>query len=156
METAAAEQFVDSYYSALNTARHAIHAYYVPQSILADGTSLPAIFLNGAEVADGSSVQRIFQQRYPTSSFEVDVVDCHVLNDQYPAQNGTSTNSTAPISLFVVVNGIFKQGSARGQTEQEFSETLILVPNPDAPARGQGGRHRKDYLIQSQTFRVVG
>lgn len=147
---------MDSYYSAMNTARHAIHAYYVPQSTLVDGTSLPAIFLNGTEVADGSNVQRIFQHRYPTSTFEIDVVDCHILNDQYPAQNGTSTNGTTPMSLLVVVNGIFKQGSARDQVEQEFSETLVLVPNPDAPPRGQGGRHRKDYLIQSQTFRVVG
>lgn len=147
---------MDSYYSALNSARHAIHAYYVPQSRLADGSSLPAIFLNGTELADGSSVQRLFQQRYPTSFFEVDVVDCHILNDQYPAQSGTSTSTTTPISLLVVVNGIFKQGSARDQVEQEFSETLILVPNPDAPPRGHGGRHRKDYLIQSQTFRIVG
>lgn len=121
----------------MNTARHAIHAYYVPQSTLADGTSLPIIFFNGTEVADGTSVQRIFQQRYPTSTFEIDVVDCHILNDQYPAQNGTSTNGTVPMSLLVVVNGIFKQGSARDQPEQEFSETLILVPNPDAPPRGQ-------------------
>ena len=128
---------MDSYYSAMNTARHAIHAYYVPQSTLADGTSLPIIFFNGTEVADGTSVQRIFQQRYPTSTFEIDVVDCHILNDQYPAQNGTSTNGTVSMSLLVVVNGIFKQGSARDQPEQEFSETLILVPNPDAPPRGQ-------------------
>jgi NTF2-related export protein 1/2 len=156
LNNAAAEQFVESYYSAVNSARHAIHAYYVPQSTLADGSSLPAIFLNGTEVADGSSVQRMFQQRYPTSFFEVDVVDCHILNDRYPAQSGTSTNATMPISLLVVVNGIFKQGSARDQLEQEFSETLVLVPNSDAPPRGQGGRFRKDYLIQSQTFRVVG
>jgi hypothetical protein len=147
---------VDSYYAALNSARHAIHSYYVPQSTFVDGSSLPAIFLNGTEHADGSSVQRLFQQRYPTSSFEVDVIDCQILNDQYPAQSGTSASTAAPISLLVIVNGVFKQGSARDQVEQEFSETLILVPNPDAPARGQGGRHRKDYLIQSQTFRVVG
>lgn len=156
MDIGAAEQFVDSYYSAVNTARHAIRAYYVPQSLLADGTSLPVIILNGAEVADGSGVQRIFQQRFPTSFFEIDVVDCHILNEQYPAQTGTSSNETALMSLLVVVNGVFKQGQGREQVEQEFSETLILVPNPDAPPRGQGGRHRKDYLIQSQTFRVVG
>lgn len=156
MDHEAAEHFVESYYSAVNSARHAIHAYYVPQTTLGDGTSLPVILLNGTEVADGSSVQRMFQQRYPTSSFEIDAVDCHILNHQYPAQNGTSRNDNQPMSLLVLVNGVFKQGSGREQVEQEFSETLVLVPNPDAPPRGQGGRHRKDHLIQSQTFRVVG
>lgn len=55
------------------------------------------------------------------------------------------------MSILILVSGTVRYGEDREQPQRGFSETFVLTPNPSADhARG-----RKDFLIQSQNFRLV-
>ena len=153
--SAAAENFVNDYYDALNTARHAIPSYYLPTAANG-GASATNIVFNGIEVADGKAAQEVFEKIVPRSHIAVDSLDCQILNANYSSPQATSNNarSTAPTcSILVMVGGIFRTSTDPNEEEDDFTDTLILVPNPEQPTR-QRGRH-KDYLIQTQNLRLL-
>jgi NTF2-related export protein 1/2 len=56
------------------------------------------------------------------------------------------------MTILVIVSGIVRFGEDRNDPERQFSETYVLVPNHD---RGGRGYRPKEFLIQSQNFRIV-
>lgn len=151
----AAEQFIEDYYKVANLARSSLASFYVPS----DATrKVPSILFNGNEISGGKGVQDLFEKQIPKSHFEIESIDCHILNPSYPAAQQTqqprfSTNNT---SLLVMVNGICKFGIGDREEDKDFSETFILVPNPEASQpRHLRGQQRKEHLIETQNFRIV-
>lgn len=150
---------MDTYYKALETSKSTIASYYVPP-VLGD-KPLPDITLNGNPVPDGQSVQEIFQKQVPPAHFNIQSVDCSVINPQYLRPDGAASKSlSSSISILVIVGGQVKFGQ---EPERTFNENFVLVPNHEpAPAPQREGRYirnnqqrRNEFLIQSQNFRMV-
>ena len=136
-----------------------IASYYVPQ--VPGDKPLPDITLNGNPVPDGPSVQEIFQKQVPPAHFNIQSVDCTVINPQYPKPDGiASKSSNISISILVIIGGQVRFGQ---EPERTFSENFVLVPNhTPSPAPQREGRYirnthqrRNEFLIQSQNFRMV-
>lgn len=107
----------------------------------------------------------------PPSHYEIQSFDCQILNPNYPtaleAQSTTAGRPSRPantptaaaknMSIMVIVSGYVKFGEGRESLDSPhrgFSETFILVPNPLADNTPKG-RSKKQWLIQSQNFRIV-
>lgn len=60
------------------------------------------------------------------------------------------------MSILVLISGNVRFGESRDLPQRGFSETVVLIPNPavDQGVR-RAGRGRKDWLIESQNFRLV-
>ncbi|KAF3481619.1 nuclear transport factor 2 domain-containing protein [Arthroderma uncinatum] len=164
VSTEAATNFVQSYYSALESARQTLATFYAP--------AVSKIIFNGNVVADGASVQDIFVNQLPPAHHEVQSFDCQVLNPNYPTIPPTQADNTASpfganpnrntpdptknMSILVIVSGYVKFGEGKetwDSPNRGFSETFVLIPNPQATG-GPKGRG-KQWLIQSQNFRIV-
>ncbi|OJJ44645.1 hypothetical protein ASPZODRAFT_144606 [Penicilliopsis zonata CBS 506.65] len=150
VSTGAATEFVQSFYPALQSNRATISSFYNP--------AISTILFNGNPVADGSAVQEIFVNQMPPAHYEVQSFDCQVINRNFPtptAAGGVKPLSQATVkdmSILVVVSGYVRFGESKDMPQRGFSETFVLVPNP---AEGQKGKRQKDWLIQSQNFRLV-
>ncbi|KAI5306663.1 methionyl-tRNA synthetase [Ascosphaera pollenicola] len=150
--TEAADNFVKSFYPALQSNRKMLSSYY------ADPTS--DILFNGNFVASGAAVQQIFEKDMPPTHYEIQSYDCQLLNPNYT----TSATPTAPaadtkggalnISMILTVSGSVRFGESRTLPSRVFSETFVLVPNPNLQ-QGRKDPRQKRYLIQSQNFRLV-
>ena len=149
----AATDFVESFYSALESSRSSISSFYA--------STLSTILFNGNAVPDGSSVQDIFVNQMPPTHYEVQSFDCQIINPSYPATTGIPVGSAAAVrnmSLLVTVSGYVEFGDHRemqGSPNRGFSETFVLVPDSVEPRPGAKGRGKKQWLIQSQNFRLV-
>ena len=121
-----------------------------------DGKPLPAIVYNGNVIPDAVTFQNMFQQDMPAVHYEVQSYDCHVLNPNYIVDGiqGVDAASGKNMTILVAVSGYVKFGGSRDATARGFSENFVLVPNHDAATKGRG-RHVKEWLIQSQNFRLV-
>jgi NTF2-related export protein 1/2 len=143
---------VQSYHSALQTNKVPISTFYcrIPETIV----------WNGNVLSDGMAVQEIFAKQLPNSCFDVQSVDCHIINKNYPVpdqdENATRRKNVKDhISMVVVVSGSVKLGGSEVENDERgFSETLVLIPNTNI-RRKEHDRNRKDFVIQSQNFRVV-
>ncbi|KAK2789914.1 hypothetical protein FQN53_000967 [Emmonsiellopsis sp. PD_33] len=154
ISTDAATEFVQSFYPALQSSRATIASFYAPTT--------SKILFNGNIVADGASVQEIFTKQMPPARYEVQSYDCQIINLNYPGLASSSRPSSTALaknmSLLVTVSGYVAFGETREPRElsnRGFSETFVLVPNPQAEAGGPKARGRKHWLIQSQNFRLV-
>ena len=143
----AAEEFVKSFYPALDSNRSMISSFY---------SSTPTnILFNGNQVADGNGVQEIFVNQMPPSRYEAQSFDCQVINRAYPTPTPSGEvkspqeMTVKDMSFLVIVSGYAQYGS-RGIDRNGFSETFVLVPNPN-PRPRQG----TEWVIQSQNFRLV-
>ncbi|GFF28334.1 NTF2-related export protein 2 [Aspergillus udagawae] len=150
VSTDAATEFVQSFYPALQSNRAAIASFY------SQPTS--TILFNGNAVADGNAVQEIFVNQMPPAHYEVQSFDCQVINPTYPTPTTSGVklpNQTTvkDMSILVVVSGYVRFGESRDLPQRGFSETFILVPNPTADA--PKGKRRREWLIQTQNFRLV-
>ncbi|KAI5300073.1 hypothetical protein KEM55_000209 [Ascosphaera atra] len=162
--TEAADDFVHSFYHALQSNRRTLSTYYVqpPTTLL----------FNGNPVPDGAAVQEIFDNQMPQAHYEVQSYDCQMINPNYPTtavpgappvpQPPTAPGKGGPanFSLLLVVSGFVRYGASRDLPNRGFSETFVLVPNPavaaaGAQAHGKRDPRRKRFLIQSQNFRLV-
>lgn len=155
----AADQFVKDYYEATNAHRHNLASYYLSSTAIAGSESPISIVFNGIEVPDGKAAQEIFEKSVPRSQIEVDTIDCQILNPNHsPAANASQHPKSAAksCSILVIVGGIFKASDDRNEEEEDFNDSLIIVPNPEPPPpRPTRGPRYKDYLIQTQNFRLV-
>ena len=153
--TAAAKQFVDTYYAALTSHRDQIAAFYASLATMPDGKSLPVIVWNGNIIPDPTSLQKMFQEQMQRAHYDAQSYDCHVLNPNYVEEGAEAGNATAGknMSLLVTVSGSFKYGDDRSVPSKGFSENFVLIPNPAAAnTRGKDTHH---WVIQSQNFRLV-
>ena len=122
-----------------------------------DGKPLPAIVFNGNIIPDAKALQSMFEERMPPTHYEVQSYDCQVLNPNYMGDD-TASNSRAKgrnMTILVIVSGYVKIGEPREAAMRGFSETFVLVPNPDITAVKGRGKHMKEFLIQSDTLRLV-
>ncbi|PGH05408.1 hypothetical protein GX51_02932 [Blastomyces parvus] len=164
ISTDAASDFVQSFYPALQSAQSTIASYYAPPPTLCK------ILFNGNVVADGPSVQEIFANQMPPAHYDVQSYDCQIINPNYPsmtvgastattgAKPSSSTAAARNMSILVTVNGSVRFGGERAPgdlSNRGFSETFVLVPNTQADAAGLKARGKKNWLIQSQNFRLV-
>lgn len=152
----AAKSFVENYYPALNSSRGEIASFYMPAANMPDGKPLPIIVFNGNVIPDPTAMQALFQEQMPEARYEVQNYDCHILNPQYVAegQPGHSPASGKNMTLLITVSGYVKYGDVRTATMRGFSESIVLIPNPLATGNTKG-KPMKEWLIQSQNFRLV-
>lgn len=59
------------------------------------------------------------------------------------------------MTILVAVSGYVKYGNTKEVKPRGFSETFILVPNPAVAASKQRLKNVKEWLIQTQNFRIV-
>lgn len=101
-------------------------------------------------------MQAMFVNDMPPTRYEVQNYDCQVINNYYVAEGtqGAKPETGKNMTILLTVSGFVKYGEARDTPARCFSENFVLVPNPAVVA---GGRKKpaKDWLIQSQNFRVV-
>ncbi|KAL4966288.1 putative nuclear transport factor 2 domain protein [Aspergillus stella-maris] len=146
VSTEAATEFVQSFYPALQNNRATIGSFY--------NTPPSTIVFNGNPVADGSAVQDIFVNQMPPAHYEVQSFDCQIINKQYPTGvTGRQPDAKKEISILVIVSGYVRYGESRDLPQRGFSETFVLIPNPSID--GPKGKRRRDFLIQTQNFRLV-
>ncbi|KAL1958724.1 hypothetical protein VTO42DRAFT_3843 [Malbranchea cinnamomea] len=163
VSTEAATEFVESFYRALETNRQTLASFYSPM--------VTSILFNGNIVADGAAVQDIFANQMPRARYEVQSYDCQIINSDYHAPgtapqapttgrhgSGAAAQAAKKMSLLVLVSGSVRFGDDKEARdlagERGFSETFVLVPNPQYES-GPKGRGKKQFLIQSQNFRLV-
>ena len=138
---------MQTYYPALDSNRSTLASFY---------SSAPTkILFNGNTVADGNAVQEIFVNQMPASRYEIQSFDCQAINKAYPTPTpaggvkSPQEMTVKDMSILVLVSGYVQYGS-RGIDRNGFSETFVLVPNPNTKPREKNG-----WLIQSQAFRLV-
>ncbi|KAJ5175285.1 uncharacterized protein N7482_001162 [Penicillium canariense] len=148
VSTEAATELINTFYPALRNDRSSIGSFYLPTP--------STILFNGNSVADGAAVQDIFLNQMPDAHYEVQSFDCQILNRAYPTATATgvkppSEMTVKDMSILVMASGHVRYGENRDQPQRGFSETFVLVPNPSS----ERGKRRRDWLIQSQNFRLV-
>jgi NTF2-related export protein 1/2 len=155
----AAEQFVETYYPALNnpTLRKNLTTFYIKPT-----ASFPLranITLNGNIISDPSELQFFFESQVSKAHYEVGSFDCHVLNTNYNV--GAEEEKLGPdkdgkkMSILVMVSGSVKYWKDGADSEvRGFTENVVLVPNWEAQ-RPNAAKGERKWLIQSQTFRLV-
>ena len=117
------------------------------------GKPIPTIIFNGNALQNGGSVQEMFENQMPPARYDAQSIDCHTLNPQYAPDGAPASRSAAStMTILVAVSGAVRFGEDRNGPERQFSETFVLVPNHD---RGPRGQRPKQFLIQSQNFRLV-
>ena len=122
---------------------------------MTDGTTLPTIVFNGNPISGAAAMQKMFEEM-PAAKYGIQCYDCQVINPSFvlgDCQDKANT-SIKNMSMLVSVSGYVKFGEPREAEMRTFSETFVLVPSP-AAVGGIKGRNQKDWLIQSQTFRLV-
>ncbi|KMU75746.1 hypothetical protein CISG_04920 [Coccidioides immitis RMSCC 3703] len=115
VSTDAATDFVQSFYSALQSARPTISSFYSQPSA--------SILFNGNAVADGAAVQDIFMNQMPSTYYEVQSYDCQVLNPSYPTAAGLQPDiqgrprggaaAARNMSILVLVSGYVRFGEGK-------------------------------------------
>jgi NTF2-related export protein 1/2 len=130
--------------------------YYQVKETSPEGNTSPVIIWNGNDIEDAESLQKMFVEEMPYTFYELQCLDCHVLNPQFfsPA----SEVQIAPeknISVTIVVSGYLRLESHKEGPMKEFSETFVLVPNKDNASRKGPQATRRTWLIQHQVFRFV-
>ena len=120
-----------------------------------DGKPLPAIVFNGNIIPDPISMQSLYQEQMPEARYEVQDYDCQVLNPHYIAEGaqGSAQGNGKNMTILVIVSGYVKYGEIRSANMRGFSESIVLIPNPVAV--GNTRKPVKEWLIQSQNFRLV-
>ena len=153
----AAERFIGLYYEALQSQRATIASFYQNQETLPDGKVIPSIVYNGDVKADGTAMQKLFQEDMPQTCFEAQAVDAQCLNPNYIPEGTTGGHASSGknLTILVTVNGYVKFGDPKTASMKGFSESFVLVPNQDSTGPRTRAKHAKDYVIQSQIFRIV-
>lgn len=153
LTSAASTDFIGGYYHALHSRRNTISTFYISPSTMQGGKPIPTIIFNGNALQTGDSVQEMFEKQMPATRYDAQSIDCHILNAHYAPEGTLNSGSAAStMTILVAVSGAVRFGEDRNDPERQFSETFVLVPNHD---RGPRGGRPKQFLIQSQNFRLV-
>ncbi len=93
----------------------------------------------------------------PYTSFDVQSLDCQVLNPNYAATDlsRSSRHPEKDMSILVQVSGYVRLEEPHKGPQKQFSETFVLVPNPNKASGKAPAAERRSWLIQSQNFRLV-
>ncbi|KAL8730029.1 MAG: hypothetical protein Q9166_004353 [cf. Caloplaca sp. 2 TL-2023] len=157
VSTNASQYFVESYYAALNERRNKITSFYMTPASMPNGKPLPSISFNGTQIPTPAAFQDMFEQQMPQSHYEIQCYDCHVVNPNYidEGAQGWPAKTGKNMTILVAVSGYVKYGNPKEAEPRGFSETFLLVPNLAAVGSKQRLKNVKEWLIQTQTFRIV-
>ncbi|KAL8635785.1 MAG: hypothetical protein Q9228_006761 [Teloschistes exilis] len=157
ISTNATQYFIESYYAALNIRQEPLSSFYITPCAMSGGKSLPSISFNGEQIRNATVLQARFEDQIPAASYEVKCYDCHVVNPNYVAEGteGWPAKTEKNMTILVAVSGCVKFGNIEEAKQRGFSETFLLVPNPVAAANKQRSKDVKEWLIQTQNFRIV-
>ena len=150
----ACDEFVASYYPAINDGKNLTSFYIKPNS----SSPQADISLNGKIVPDPEQLQNIFQTEVGKCSYDCQSYDCQVLNTNYNV--GAPENMLAPnkdgkkLSILLMVSGGVKYMDSSDSEVRGFTENFVLVPNWNAQGP-KAPKGLKKWLVQSQTFRLV-
>lgn len=122
-----------------------------------DGKTLPSITFNGNLLPDATAFQTLFEKQMPNARYEVQGYDCHPLNLNYPSSTptGNASSSGKNMSILVSTSGYVRFGEGRDGAMRGFSESIVLVPNTDEANKKIRGKGRREWLVQSQNFRLT-
>ena len=151
----AAQKFVGSYYKALESQRATIASFYIEPTTSNDGKALPSIIYNGHVHNRGDTIQKWFVEEMPPTHFDVQSVDSHCLNPNYHPEGKQRGGPESGMSVVVTVSGSVRLEDSRSAPLKGFSESFIIVPNPAAMGHHTRGKPVKDYIVQTQTFRLI-
>ncbi|KAL8702684.1 MAG: hypothetical protein Q9201_004145 [Fulgogasparrea decipioides] len=153
----ASQHFVDLYYLALDRHRETLASFYIPQATMCGDKRLLSISFNGNQIPNGPALQKMFEDQMPQSHHEVQCYDCHVVNPNYVADGAEAwpAKTGKNMTILVAVSGYVKYGNTKEAKTRGFSESFLLVPNPVAAASKQRLKNVKEWLIQTQNFRIV-
>ena len=152
MTSSAAEAHVRGYYNALESRRNTIASHYIPAADPSSNQAGPSILYCGNIIASGQELQTLFEKEMPDMHYDAQAFDCQVVNSNAAAGMAGGRG----MSLLVIVSGNMRVGPQRESELKGFSETFVLVPNPQSTGkkpRGRGASH--DWLVQSSNFRFV-
>ena len=154
----AAKDFVETFYPALSNARDTIASFYMQPTTMSDGKSLPVILFNGNVIEDPTAMEKMFKDDMPEAHYEVQTYDCHVLNPNYVPQDAPEVSSETGknMMMLVMIGGSVQFGDVKTTPlpVRGFTENIVLVPN-FAAMGNEKGKPAKDFLIQSQNFRLT-
>lgn len=121
-----------------------------------NGVCLPSITIYGNVIAGTGELQTLLETQAPVTHYEVQAYDCQVMNPNYIAENTTGTLSASGKNMTILINvgGYIKYGGAH-DTQRGFSESFVLVPNTGLEKLKDEKTNVKEWLIQSQTSRIV-
>jgi NTF2-related export protein 1/2 len=152
-----AETHVKKYYHALESVRNTISSFYSPETAMPDGKILPAILYNGNILPNAMAMQQMFETRMPPILYEIQSLDCQVINPNYAPSGKPAPGAAAGknMTILILVSGYVKMGPPKEAVTKGFSETFVMAPNTEAAAIKKRGGHVKEWLIQTQSFRLV-
>ena len=151
-----AETLVQTFYTALHKDRNTLSTFYLPLTTLSDGKTLPSIVINGNVLSSPAALQDLFVHQMPPMQYDAQAFDAQVVNPNFAA-DGDGAHPPASgrnMTVLVIVSGNVKVGERKDLELRGFSESFVLVANPEAGKRGRGKRER-EWLIESQNFRFV-
>jgi NTF2-related export protein 1/2 len=122
-----------------------------------DGKPLPAIVFNGNVIATADAFQKMFVEDMPQTHYDAQSYDCQIINPNYIAAGMAVTDGSKGqnITVLVVISGNVRLGTGKESEVKGSSESVVLVPNPEKALPKAKRKSMKDWLIQSQTFRLV-
>lgn len=93
----------------------------------------------------------------PHAHYEVQSYDCQFLNPNYSLDGPGrfDPGSGKSMSIVLTVSGYVRYGESRDGAMRGFSENIVLIPNPDGASSRARGSPRREWLVQSQNFRLV-
>lgn len=152
-----AQNFLDTYYPAFGSNRNILSSFYMPETSLPNGSSIPSITINGTVIANPVELQSLLEETAPNARHEVQAFDAHVVNPNYIAEGTTGNMSETEKNMVILINanGYVKYGTEHGSTPRGFSESFILAPNKEFEKVKNKKANTREWLIMSQTFRIV-
>lgn len=152
-----AQNFLDTYYPAFGSNRNILSSFYMPETSLPNGSSIPSITINGTVIANPVELQSLLEETAPNAHYELQAFDAHVVNPNYIAEGTTGNISETGKNMVILINanGYVKYGTEHGSTPRGFSESFILAPNKEFEKVKNKKANTREWLIMSQTFRIV-
>ena len=130
--------FVKDYYDVLNSSRREhLASYYVKDGATPSGKALPTIIYNGNVIPGAQAMQDLYEKEMPKTRYEAQSYDAQVMNPGSTAAGASEADikSGRAMTILVSISGYVKYGELRSAVTRGFSETFILVPNPDQKAQ---------------------
>ena len=89
--------------------------------------------------------------------FEVEAFDCQTISANIDPKGEViaSASKGMAMTILVLVSGGVRIGPLKESEMRNFSESFVLVPNPQFSSLKKKGKPTMEWLIQSQTFRYV-
>ncbi|KHJ33792.1 putative nuclear transport factor 2 domain protein [Erysiphe necator] len=155
--TSTAQDFIETYYPALNSSkgRSALASFYIKSE-----NTKPDIIINGNTISSPTDFQKLFETQVQRAQYEVQSYDAHILNSNYNllgySNSSLSDKDGKRASVIVLISGSVKYWKEGEEANlRGFTESVVLVPDPEAIGPKSTKIKPRKWLIASQNFRLV-